>query len=242
VSGVAFRLSQVAKRYSGAEGVGPIDLEILEGSTTILLGSSGAGKSTLLKLLNGLAAPDSGELLFRDKPPAPELRLQMGYVIQGGGLFPHLTAAGNVALVAKWLGWNAQRIDARLRELAALVQLPFESLSRFPAQLSGGQAQRVGIMRALMLDAPVLLLDEPLGALDPITRADLQHDLHSLFEKLGKTVVIVTHDLREAATFGGTVLLFDKGQIVQRGTIADLVRAPATPFVERFVQAQRGAL
>jgi osmoprotectant transport system ATP-binding protein len=242
VSGNAFRLRSVSKHYSGAEGLGPIDLEIDEGSTTVLLGSSGAGKSTLLKLLNGLVAPDSGEVLFRGKPLAPELRLQMGYVIQGGGLFPHLTAAGNIALVARWLGWKANRIDARLHELAALVRLPFESLSRFPAQLSGGQAQRVGILRALMLDAPVLLLDEPLGALDPITRADLQHDLHALFEKLGKTVVIVTHDLREAATFGGTVLLFDQGQIVQRGAISDLLRAPATPFVERFVQAQRGAL
>jgi osmoprotectant transport system ATP-binding protein len=236
----AFRLSRVCKRYAGAEGVGPLDLAISEGSTTVLLGTSGAGKSTLLKLLNGLVLPDTGEVLFRGRPLAPALRLQMGYVVQGGGLFPHLTASDNVALVARWLGWKAARVEARLRELAELVRLPFDSLARFPAQLSGGQSQRVGLMRALMLDASVLLLDEPLGALDPITRFDLQHDLRDVFRRLGKTVAIVTHDLAEAESFGGTVLLLHEGQVVQQGAIDDLIRAPATPFVARFVQAQRG--
>jgi osmoprotectant transport system ATP-binding protein len=165
----------------------------------------------------------------------------MGYVVQGGGLFPHLTAADNVALVARWLSWDEPRVEARLRELAELVRLPFDSLARFPAQLSGGQSQRVGLMRALMLDAPVLLLDEPLGALDPITRYDLQRDLRGVFQRLGKTVVMVTHDLAEAAFFGGKVVLLDGGQIVQQGAIEDLVRSPATPFVARFVQAQRGS-
>jgi osmoprotectant transport system ATP-binding protein len=236
----AFRIDRAQKRYAGTEGVGPIDLVIEEGSTTVLLGTSGAGKSTLLKLLNGLVVPDRGQVLFRGQPLSEKSHLQMGYVVQGGGLFPHLTAAGNVALVARWLDWDKGRIDARMRELAALVRLPFESLSRYPVQLSGGQSQRVGLMRALMLDAQVLLLDEPLGALDPLTRFDLQQDLREVFQRLGKTVVIVTHDLSEAAFFGGTVLLFEAGQVVQRGTIDELMHEPATPFVARFVQAQRG--
>jgi osmoprotectant transport system ATP-binding protein len=236
----AFQLSRACKRYASNEGVGPIDLQIAEGSTTVLLGTSGAGKSTLLKLLNGLVVPDSGEVLFRGQPLSLQSRLRMGYVVQGGGLFPHLTAADNVTLVARWLRQEKKRIDARLHELAALVRLPFESLQRFPVQLSGGQSQRVGLMRALMLDAPVLLLDEPLGALDPLTRFDLQNDLREVFQRLGKTVAIVTHDLSEAAFFGGTVLLFQAGHVVQKGSIDELVKNPATPFVERFVQAQRG--
>ena len=236
----AFRLTKACKRYAGNEGVGPIDLTLAEGSTTVLLGTSGAGKSTLLKLLNGLIVADSGEVLFKGKPVTRESRLQMGYVVQGGGLFPHLTAAQNVALVARWLNWKSERIDARLEELAALVRLPIDSLQRYPRQLSGGQAQRVGLMRALMLDAPVLLLDEPLGALDPLTRFDLQQDLKEVFARLGKTVAIVTHDLSEAAFFGGTVLLFRAGHVEQQGKIEALLEHPATPFVERFVQAQRG--
>src|SRR5476649_1626431 len=138
MSGLAFRLDRAGKRYGGAEGVGPLDLALAEGSTTVLLGTSGAGKSTLLKLLNGLVQPDSGQVLFRGQPLTRQARLQMGYVVQGGGLFPHLTAAGNVALVARWLGWAKGRIDARLQELAALVRLPTGSLARFPVQLSGG--------------------------------------------------------------------------------------------------------
>ena len=234
-----FQLRGAARRYGGGEGLGPIDLELEAGSTTVLLGTSGAGKSTLLRMLNGLVAPDAGEVLFRGRPLAPPLRLEMGYVVQGGGLFPHLTAEQNVALVARWLGWDEGRVGARLQELAALVQLPVAALSRYPAQLSGGQAQRVGLMRALMLDASVLLFDEPLGALDPITRYDLQHDLRDIFQRLGKTVVIVTHDLDEAAVFGGTAVLLEAGRIVQQGPIAALLSAPATPFVARFVRAQR---
>jgi osmoprotectant transport system ATP-binding protein len=236
----AFRLTKASKRYASNEGVGPVDLKLEEGSTTVLLGTSGAGKSTLLKLLNGLITPDSGEVLFNGKPITRESRLRMGYVVQGGGLFPHLTAAQNVALVARWLGWEDGKIEARLKELSALVRLPIESLQRYPGQLSGGQAQRVGLMRALMLDAPVLLLDEPLGALDPLTRFDLQQDLRDVFHRLGKTVAIVTHDLSEAAFFGGTVLLFKAGHVEQQGSIDELVKQPKTPFVERFVQAQRG--
>jgi osmoprotectant transport system ATP-binding protein len=235
----AFRLDSAAKAYGGVRALGPVDLEIESGATTLLLGPSGSGKSTLLRLLNGLLLPDAGRVLFEEAPPSLPARLRIGYVIQGGGLFPHLTAEANVALVARWLGWDEERISRRMDELATLVRLPAPALQRFPAQLSGGQAQRVGLMRALMLDPPALLLDEPLGALDPVTRYDLQHDLRDAFARLRKTVVLVTHDLAEASFFGGTAVLLRDGRIVQRGPFADLLRAPADAFVARFVQAQR---
>lgn len=168
------------------------------------------------------------------------MRLRTGYVIQDGGLFPHLTARGNVTLLARHLGWPAARIAARVTELADLSRFPADGLDRFPRQLSGGQRQRVGLMRALMLDPDALLLDEPLGALDPLVRADLQTDLRDIFRGLGKTVVLVTHDLGEAAHFADRVVLLKDGQLVQEGTPADLWHRPAEPFVTRFVQAQRG--
>ncbi len=235
----AFQVRSVRKAYGAVRALGPIDLELEAGTTTLLLGPSGSGKSTLLRLLNGLVLPDEGAVLFDGAPPTLEARRRIGYVIQGGGLFPHLTAAGNVGLVARWLGWDGDRIARRLAELAALVRLPVAALQRFPAQLSGGQAQRVGLMRALMLDPPALLLDEPLGALDPVTRFDLQHDLRDAFARLGKTVVLVTHDLAEASFFGGTAALLRDGVIVQRGPFTDLLHAPADAFVARFVEAQR---
>ncbi|HTN51892.1 MAG TPA: ATP-binding cassette domain-containing protein, partial [Anaeromyxobacter sp.] len=161
------------------------------------------------------------------------------YVVQGGALFPHLTAEGNAALVARHLGWPRPRIAERLAALARLARLPAEALGRFPAELSGGQAQRVGLMRALFLDPEVLLLDEPLGALDPITRNELQEDLRRAFADLGKTVVIVTHDLAEAAFFAHALVLLRDGRIAQAGALEDLVGAPADGFVARFVRAQR---
>jgi osmoprotectant transport system ATP-binding protein len=234
-----FIFSGATVRHASGEGLGPIDLTIAEGSTTVLLGTSGAGKSTLLRLLNGLLVPQSGQVLFRGAPPSEKDRLQMGYVVQGGGLFPHLTAGDNVALVARYLGWDEPRVEERLRALCEMVRVPVESLARFPAQLSGGQSQRVGLMRALMLDAPVLLFDEPLGALDPITRFDLQNDLRDVFRNLQKTVIWVTHDLSEAAFLGGTVVLLREGRVVQQGALDELIGAPTDPFVTRFVQAQR---
>jgi osmoprotectant transport system ATP-binding protein len=160
--------------------------------------------------------------------------------VQGGGLFPHLTAGDNAAIVARYLRWDEARVARRLEELAALARLPPEALVRHPSELSGGQAQRVSLVRALFLDPEVLLLDEPLGALDPVTRAELQGDLHRAFEEVGKTVVFVTHDLAEAAFFARRLVLFRDGRIVQQGAIEDLARAPAEPFVARFVRAQRG--
>jgi osmoprotectant transport system ATP-binding protein len=151
-----------------------------------------------------------------------------------------LSARGNVALMARHLGWDRSRIDGRVNELAALTRFPADGLDRYPHQLSGGQRQRVGLIRALMLDPAALLLDEPLAALDPLVRADLQSDLRDIFRSLGKTVVIVTHDLGEAVFFADHVVLLREGRIVQEGSPADLWHRPADPFVTRFVQAQRG--
>ena len=163
----------------------------------------------------------------------------MGYVVQDGGLFPHLTALANVRLMARHLRWPEPRMRERVAELAELVQLPESALARPPADLSGGQKQRVALMRALMLDPELLFLDEPLGALDPLVRADLQDDLVAIFQRLGKSVVLVTHDLAEAALFGHVLVLLQDGRIVQRGALDELVTRPASPFVTRFVRAQR---
>ncbi len=239
-------LDHVSKTYGAVQALAPLDLAIAPGQTTVLIGPSGCGKSTLLRLMNGLIAPTTGTVRFDGRPLTPAsvraARHRMGYVIQSGGLFPHLTARDNVTLLARHLGKDAGWIDERVGELAGLVQLPAERLGSFPLQLSGGQQQRVGLMRALMLDPDVLLLDEPLGALDPMIRADLQNDLRAIFQQLDKTVVMVTHDLYEAGFFADTILLMKQGRIVQQGDFQHLLDDPATPFVEAFVNAQRHAL
>ena len=239
-------LRGVDKAFGDTRALRGINLEVVRGQTTVLIGSSGCGKSTVLRLVIGLLAPDRGEVRFdgavvstADDSPH---RRRIGYVVQEGGLFAHLTAGENVSLPARHAGWDAARVDARLDELRGLVQLPAEALRRYPVQLSGGQRQRVSLMRALMLDPDVLLFDEPLSALDPITRADLSRDLRSIFQSLHKTVVLVTHDLAEAAFFADGVALMNEGAIIQRGTMTDLLEAPATPFVSRFVSAQRSPL
>lgn len=239
----ALALAGVVKRYAGGATVGPVDLAVADGESVALIGPSGAGKSTLLRMMLGLVAPDAGEIRLGGAPLRPEddaARRRVGYVVQGGGLFPHLTAAANAALVARWLGWPGDRVAARLEALRALTRLEPDVLARFPGELSGGQAQRVGLVRALFLDPALLLLDEPLAALDPLTRAELQDDLATLFRTLGKTVVVVTHDLAEAAALAAGVVLLRDGRVVQRGRVEDLVLAPADPFAERFVRAQRG--
>lgn len=238
-----FELRQVGKRYGNTVALDAIDLTIAPGRTTALIGPSAAGKSTVLRMLLGLEWPDTGQVRLHGAPLRRETLLEqrrrIGYVIQEGGLFPHLTAAGNAALLARTLGWERARIAARLRELAALCRLPEDALDRFPAQLSGGQRQRVGLVRALMLDPPVLLLDEPLGALDPIVRHALQDEMRALFAQLGKTVVLVTHDVAEAGYFGDTLVLLRQGRVVQQGSARALLDAPAEPFVGEFLSAQR---
>jgi len=236
----------VSKQFGDLTALHPASIRFMPQRTYVLLGTSGCGKSTILKLMLGLIQPTTGSVAIEGESLNPEtvldVRRRIGYVIQDGGLFPHLSAADNVGLVSRFLRWKPDRVQARLKELAELVQIPFEALSRFPSQLSGGQQQRVGLMRALMLDPPLLLLDEPLGALDPIVRSELQTDLRTIFRRLQKTVVMVTHDLNEAAYFADEIVLLDDGRLVQRGTISELLESPATPYVTQFVNAQRSSL
>lgn len=241
--GVGIRLEGAAKSYDGKVALAPTDLEVPPHACLALIGPSGSGKSTVLRLVAGLVQPDAGRVWIgdtaMDEAHRRALRLRMGYVIQEGGLFPHLTAGENVGLVAEDLGWERGRIAARIAELAALTGIAADQLGRYPTQLSGGQRQRVGLMRALMLDPAVLLMDEPLGALDPMIRTRLQDDLRGLFSRLKKTVLLVTHDLDEAAYLGDRVALLHEGRIVQRGDWRDLAERPAEPFVSEFVRGQR---
>ena len=236
-------LRSVSKSFGGHAAVRDVTIEFPPGSTTVLVGASGCGKSTLLRLALALVPPDAGSVTLQgqvvDAVSAPALRRHLGYVIQDGGLFPHLDAHDNVTLMARHLRLPARQIDVRVEELAALTHFPADALARYPAQLSGGQKQRVGLMRALMLDPEVLLLDEPLGALDPLVRADLQDNLRQIFRAVGKTVVLVTHDLAEAAFLGDRIVLLRDGSVVQAGTLRDLLETPADAYVTRFVRAQR---
>jgi len=238
-------LRGVSKSFGRTVAVEAVDLAVAECRTTALIGPSGCGKSTLVRLMIGLLTPDSGAVIFDGEMLRPAnlvaARQRMGYVIQEGGLFPHLTAGSNVTLMARHLGWQRDRMAARVEELTTLTHFPAAGLQRYPMQLSGGQRQRVSLMRALMLDPEVLLLDEPLGALDPMIRADLQAELREIFRALGKTVVLVTHDMGEAGYLGDSIVLLRRGRIVQAGTLSDLVEAPADDFVHRFLNAQRGA-
>jgi osmoprotectant transport system ATP-binding protein len=236
-------LENVSKAYGARAVLAPISLVPAPARTTVLLGPSGCGKSTLLRLMVGLIAADSGRVLFDGREVTPanvdELRHRIGYVIQEGGLFPHLDAVGNVTLLARYLGRDRAWIEGRLGELGSLVRIPRELLRRYPREMSGGERQRVALMRALMLDPQVLLLDEPLAALDAITRRELQSELKEVFARLAKTVVLVTHDLHEAAWFGDEIVLIRAGRIVQRGRLEDLLAHPAESFVTEFVHAQR---
>lgn len=239
-----FKLDNVTKRFGTVRAIGPMNLEVAAGHTTVLIGPSGCGKSTLLRLMIGLVAPDRGTVAFEGTAMtptnAPSLRQRMGYVIQDGGLFPHLTARRNVTLMAQHLKRDTDDIGDRVETLCHLTHFPKEALDRYPTQLSGGQRQRVGLMRALMLDPDVLLLDEPLAALDPMIRHELQTDLRDIFRSLQKTVVLVTHDIGEAGYFGHDIVLLRDGTTVQRGSLNELITAPADQFVDSFISAQRG--
>lgn len=239
----AFSLEQVSKRYGEVAALDDVSLDFAAGTTTALIGSSGSGKSTVLRLLLGLEWPDHGQVSVDGCALEPDhvlpLRRRVGYVIQEGGLFPHLTALGNLALLPRHLGWNAERVRGRAEELAVLTHLPPSVLGRYPAELSGGQRQRVALMRGLMANPDALLLDEPLGALDPIVRHELQDQLRRIFDQLGKTVILVTHDLAEAAWLADRLVLMRKGKVVQDGRFEDLRDDPADDFVSQFVAAPR---
>lgn len=239
----AFALEQVSKRYGAVVALDGVDLAFAHGSTTALIGSSGSGKSTALRLLLGLEWPDQGcvrvDERMLERGQVLELRRRVGYVIQDGGLFPHLTVLGNLALLPRYLRWSKERIRDRADELTALTHLPGSALLRYPAELSGGQRQRVALMRALMPDPDALLLDEPLGALDPVVRHELQDELKAIFQRLGKTVIVVTHDLAEAAWFAPRLVLLRDGEVVQDGSFEDFRDRPSDDFVTSFVEAQR---
>jgi osmoprotectant transport system ATP-binding protein len=238
------KLVDVSKRYAEATALHATNLSVERGKTTVLIGPSGCGKSTLLRLIIRLIEPDSGAIEFNGELITPEtignLRRRFGYVIQEGGLFPHLTARANVLLMARHIGKSEEEMQNRLAELCELTRFRGNLLSRYPVELSGGQRQRVGLMRALMLSPELLLLDEPLGALDPLVRASLQTDLKEIFARLQQTVLFVTHDLAEAVYFGNEIVLMNDGRIVQKGSVTDLREKPADPFVSEFINAQRG--
>jgi osmoprotectant transport system ATP-binding protein len=233
----------VSYTYNHVAALDDVSLSVAGGETVALIGPSGCGKSTLLKLAVGVLWPRLGQVRIAGEPlqsgNAIDVRRRIGYVIQSGGLFPHLSAAANVTLVARRLRREPQWIERRTAELAELVKLPVEMLERDPHDLSGGQRQRVSLMRALMLDPDVLLLDEPLGALDPMVRYQLQEELRELFARLRKTVVLVTHDMAEAAFFAPRLVLMHAGRIVQQGSWRALEEEPTNEFVAHFVRAQR---
>lgn len=236
-------LLAVSKKYGTATALYPTDLSFERGQTTALIGPSGCGKSTLLRLIIRLLEPDSGRIDFGgvaiSADNITELRHRIGYVIQDGGLFPHLTARDNVLLMGRHLGRPPAETDARLEELASLTRFPASALGRYPVELSGGQRQRVSLMRALALSPELLLLDEPLGALDPLVRAALQKDLKEIFQRLQQTAILVTHDLAEAAYLADHIVLMNEGRVVQQGSLTDLRENPANEFVTEFINAQR---
>jgi len=235
-------VKNITKKYD-KKVLNRVSLEVPDGKRVSLIGPSGCGKSTLLRIIMGLEKADSGEIFIdgsrMDTNNIRELRQSIGYVIQNGGLFPHLTARENCTLVTGYLGWSKEKENQRLLELAELTSIDPSILDRKPDNLSGGQAQRISLMRALMLDPPFILLDEPLGSIDPLVRYDLQSDLKQIFEALKKTVLLVTHDLSEAAFLGDTIVLMKAGVIVQKGSIEQIMKNPENAFVEKFVSARR---
>jgi osmoprotectant transport system ATP-binding protein len=237
------QLQNVHKSFDGRPVLADVNLRIRDGATHALIGSSGSGKTTLLRVTLGLIPFDSGYIKINDQPllsftPA-EWAARIGYVPQDGGLFPHIDARENVSLMAKLRGWGRRKIDARVEELRKLVDLDTGILSRFPHEMSGGQQQRVAIMRAAMMDPSVMLLDEPMAALDPLIRRTLQSELKAIFTRLGKTVLLVTHDLGEAVFLAEQMTLLHEGRVVQSGSYGELLRHPADPFVTSFINAQR---
>ena len=237
---MTIKFENIRKFYDGAAAITDLNLHIQQGELLVLLGPSGSGKSTVLKMVNRMTSHDAGQIFFNGREinsfNIQDLRRRMGYAIQSVGLFPHKTVAHNIATVPKLLGWDAQRVQARVNELLKLLTMdPEQYASRYPHQLSGGQQQRVGVARALAADPDVLLMDEPFGALDPVTRAALQLALKKIHRATGKTILFVTHDIDEALLLATRIVLLNHGHIAQVGTPLELLKRPANDFVANFL-------
>jgi osmoprotectant transport system ATP-binding protein len=234
-------LENISKFYGDQQALLDIELTFTDDVTTAVVGPSGSGKSTLLQMINGLVRPNHGTVVVFGKPidyqRLPELRLHIGYAVQGTGLFPHLTVEANITLLARLIKWDAERIKARTEELMELVNLPFSYVQRYPHELSGGEQQRVGLCRAMMLNPQVFLLDEPFGALDPITRNEIQREFLHLQRSEARTIILVTHDLREALKLAQRLVILDQGRLVQHGTCAEILENPANGFIRSFFQS-----
>ncbi len=232
----------VSKRYGTQLALDSLSLTLPAEATTAVIGRSGSGKSTLVQLINGLIAADGGTLrIFGetiDRNRLHELRRKIGYAVQGTGLFPHLTVEQNITLLARLAQWPAPKTGERLQELMTLVGLPLDYIEKHPFELSGGEQQRVGLCRAMMLDPPLFLLDEPFGALDPITRNEIHSEFIKLQRLQARTIVLVTHDLREAMKLADFIALLNNGKLEQMGAREDILRRPASAFVEKFVHMQ----
>ena len=239
-------INQLSKRFGAHTVVEDVSLTVGEGETLVLLGTSGSGKTTTLKMINRLIEPTAGRISIGGKNvldrPAALLRREVGYVIQESGLFPHYTVEENIAVVPKLLQWDARRIVERTRALLAMLRLPEDLLHQYPDQLSGGQRQRVGLARALAADPPIVLMDEPLGALDPVTRAGIRQEFQQLDDLRRKTIVMVTHDTQEAFELGDRIGLMHEGRLQQVGLPIELLQRPANDFVRRFFTDQRFSL
>jgi osmoprotectant transport system ATP-binding protein len=237
------QLENVSKSFHDKVVLRNISVDLSSMQTHVLLGESGSGKSTILKIIMGLVWPDAGRVVINGEVmqshAQQHLAQKIGYVLQDGGLFPHLTVESNVSLIARTSNWSFDKVQSRIHELLSLVNLQPSILKQWPRQLSGGEKQRVAVMRAAFLDPPVILLDEPLGALDPLIRSSLQVELKNIFNKLNKLVVMVTHDIAEAAFFGHTITLLRHGVVLQHGSFKDLLNQPRHPYVKEFIQAQR---
>ncbi|WP_312268210.1 ABC transporter ATP-binding protein [Pseudescherichia sp.] len=230
--------TQVSKTFNGQSAVSDLNLHFKTGAFSVLIGTSGSGKSTTLKMINRLVEHDAGTIRFAGEEirslPLLALRRRMGYAIQSIGLFPHWTVAQNIATVPQLLKWPRAKIDARIDELMVLLGLDPQLRGRYPHQLSGGQQQRVGVARALAADPEVLLMDEPFGALDPVTRGALQQEMKRIHRLLGRTIVLVTHDIDEALQLADNLVLMDGGRVVQQGTPLEMLTQPANEFVRTF--------
>jgi osmoprotectant transport system ATP-binding protein len=236
-------LQNISKTFEGRPVLSDVNLTVPKGATHALIGSSGSGKTTLLRITLGLIPFDHGYVKINGQALLSFTQVEwadrIGYVPQDGGLFPHITGRNNVALIARLRGWSKAKIDARVEELRKVVDLEADILKQFPREMSGGQKQRVSIMRAAMMDPAVMLLDEPMAALDPLIRRSLQRELKSIFRRLGKTVLLVTHDLGEAVYLAEQITMLSEGKILQSGTYRNLIENPTTPFVTQFINAQR---